>query len=577
MIKSPVRPLRGLSARRRALLAWRALLCCTVAACASTKDVSEPVTTPPVGATPVPVTSVVLTPPSATLPQGATQQITAQTRDANGAVLAGRIVTWSTSDTAVATVSAAGLVTARDTGSATIAATSEGARAQAKVTVTLGVIRAVVVTPAAPTMIVGDSLVMTATPADSAGHLLTARTDSVTWQSSDTTKLTISSRGVARARAAGSATITATIAGQRGTTAVTIKASLIAVRNTLTAGLFHTCALSVSGDTYCWGHNGSDASWGRGQVGDGTATDRPLPARVAGTTKFNVLEASSFYSCGITGAGAAHCWGFNGSGQLGDGSFTTRLAPSPVNGALTFASVTGGYNHACALTLAGAAYCWGDGVQVPVKLAGSAVYAAISTRGEHTCALTTAGAAYCWGENGFGQLGNGSQFPQTEPVAVRNELVFGAISAGYLHTCALTTAGAAYCWGSNSLGQLGVGSAEVSSVPRAVGGSLRFTMLTSGYFHACGLTSTGDAYCWGYNASGAIGDGTTTNRATPTLVSGGQKFIALSAGGYHTCGLTSGGAAYCWGRNTYGAIGDGTVTNRLTPVAVGGGLLVRVP
>jgi alpha-tubulin suppressor-like RCC1 family protein len=576
MIKSPVRPLRGLSAPRVALLAWRAMLCCSVAACA-TKDVSEPVTTPPVGATPVPVTSVVLTPNSTTLPEGATQQITAQTRDANGAVLAGRIVTWSSSDTTVAAVSTAGLVTARDTGWATLTATSEGARAQATVTVTLGVIRAVVVTPAAPMMIVGDSLVMVATPADSAGRLLTARTDSVTWQSSDTTKLTISSLGVARARAAGSATITATIAGQRGTVVVSIKASLIAARNTLTAGLFHTCALAVSGDTYCWGHNGSDSSWGRGQVGDGTAIDRPLPARVAGPAKFNVLEASSFYSCGLTGAGAAHCWGFNGSGQLGDGSFTTRLAPSPVIGAPTFASITGGYNHACALTLAGAAYCWGDGVQVPVKLAGSVVYAAISARGNHTCALTTAGAASCWGENGFGQLGNGSLTPQSEPAAVRTELAFGAIAAGYLHTCALTTAGAAYCWGSNSVGQLGVNSVEVSSVPRAVGGSLRFTALTSGYFHACGLTSSGDAYCWGYNASGAIGDGTTTNRATPTLVSGGQKFIALSAGGYHTCGLTSAGAAYCWGRNTYGALGDGTLTNRMTPVAVGGGLLVRVP
>lgn len=576
MIMSLVRPLRGLSARRPALLAWRAMLCCTVAACA-TKDVSEPVTTPPVGATPVPVMSVTLTPTLTTLPQGATQQLTAQTRDANGAVLTGRIVTWSTSDTTVATVSAAGLVTARDTGSASITAISEGTRAQAKVTVTLGVIRSVVVTPAAPTMIVGDSLVMVATSADSLGRPLTARTDSVTWQSSDTTKLTISSQGVARALAAGGATITATIAGQRGTTLVFIKASLIAARNTLTAGLFHTCALSVSGDTYCWGHNGSDSSWGRGQVGDGTSTDRASPARVAGTTKFNVLEASSFYSCGITGAGAAHCWGFNGSGQLGDGSFTTRLAPSPVIGALTFAAVTGGYNHACALTLAGAAYCWGDGVQAPVQLAGSAVYSAISSRGNHTCALTTVGAAYCWGENGFGQLGNGSQFPQTEPAAVRGELAFGAISAGYLHTCALTATGAAYCWGSNSLGQLGVNSVDVSSVPRAVGGALRFTSLTAGYFHACGLTSTGDAYCWGYNASGAIGDGTTTNRATPTLVSGGQKFVALSAGGYHTCGLTSAGAAYCWGRNTYGAIGDGTLTNRLTPVAVGGGLLVLVP
>jgi alpha-tubulin suppressor-like RCC1 family protein len=36
----------------------------------------------------------------------------------------------------------------------------------------------------------------------------------------------------------------------------------------------HVCAVAISGSVHCWGHND------RGQLGDGTTTDRPLPVRV---------------------------------------------------------------------------------------------------------------------------------------------------------------------------------------------------------------------------------------------------------------------------------------------------------
>ena len=51
---------------------------------------------------------------------GATEQLTAEVRDQNGQVMAGATVTWASSGAAVATVSAAGLVTAAGNGTATI-------------------------------------------------------------------------------------------------------------------------------------------------------------------------------------------------------------------------------------------------------------------------------------------------------------------------------------------------------------------------------------------------------------------------------------------------------------------------
>src|SRR5207247_3757652 len=76
--------------------------------------------------TPVPVASVDVTPPSASVQAGQTVQLTGTPRDAGGTPLSGRTVTWSSSNTAVATVGNGGLVSGVTPGAATITATSEG-------------------------------------------------------------------------------------------------------------------------------------------------------------------------------------------------------------------------------------------------------------------------------------------------------------------------------------------------------------------------------------------------------------------------------------------------------------------
>ncbi|MCZ7534734.1 MAG: RCC1 domain-containing protein [Acidimicrobiia bacterium] len=44
----------------------------------------------------------------------------------------------------------------------------------------------------------------------------------------------------------------------------------------VSAGRYHSCALRASGALWCWGYNG------KGQLGDGTTTNRPSPTRVGG-------------------------------------------------------------------------------------------------------------------------------------------------------------------------------------------------------------------------------------------------------------------------------------------------------
>lgn len=86
----------------------------------------------------VPVATVVTTLGSSTLVVGQSTQATATLRDAAGNALTGRVVTWATSDPAVATVGASGTVVAVGAGNATITATSEGQTGSASVSVADG-------------------------------------------------------------------------------------------------------------------------------------------------------------------------------------------------------------------------------------------------------------------------------------------------------------------------------------------------------------------------------------------------------------------------------------------------------
>lgn len=76
--------------------------------------------------TPAPVTATVaVTPAAASLAVGGTVQLTATLRDASGNAITGRTVTWSSASSAIATVSATGLVTAMAAGGTSISASAD--------------------------------------------------------------------------------------------------------------------------------------------------------------------------------------------------------------------------------------------------------------------------------------------------------------------------------------------------------------------------------------------------------------------------------------------------------------------
>jgi uncharacterized protein YjdB len=169
---------------------------------------------------PTPVAGVRLSPTSRDLLVGQTVQISAQAVDAQGNVLPGRPVTFTTSNATVASVNASGLVTALAAGSAIITGASEGKTAVSTITVTSVPVASVAVSPSTNDLVVGQTTSLKAEPRDASGQVLAGRT--VAWSTSAPNVASVSSSGVVTAIAPGAATITATSEGKNGTASVTV-------------------------------------------------------------------------------------------------------------------------------------------------------------------------------------------------------------------------------------------------------------------------------------------------------------------------------------------------------------------
>ena len=318
------------------------------------------------------------------------------------------------------------------------------------------------------------------------------------------------------------------------------------------AGSYHTCARLVSGQARCWGYNA------HGGLGDGTTANRLRPVVVsneAGTgplTGIAEIAAGIYHSCALLVSGQARCWGYNDEGGLGDGTTANRLRPVVVSneagtGPLTgIAEITAGGAHTCARLVSGQARCWGfnsygglgDGTTNhrarPVVVSNEAGtgpltgIAEMSAGGYHACARLVSAKARCWGYNRHGELGDGTTSRRVRPVVVSNGAGTGPltgiteISAGGPLTCARLSGRQARCWGRNLYGGLGDGTTTNRARPVVVsirtGPLTDIAQITAGTYHSCARLESGQARCWGYNSDGRLGDGTTTNRVRPVFV-----------------------------------------------------------
>ncbi len=122
------------------------------------------------------------------------------------------------------------------------------------------------------------------------------------------------------------------------------------------AGLLHTCATTTSGGAKCWGRNIER------QLGDASLSNQVTPVDVFGLgSGVRGVSAGDFHSCATTTSGNAQCWGDNGDGQLGNGTTDSAFTPVeldfPVRGVTALST---GQAHTCAVVSGGEALCWGE-------------------------------------------------------------------------------------------------------------------------------------------------------------------------------------------------------------------------
>ena len=401
--------------------------------------------------------------------------------------------------------------------------------------------------------------------------------------------------------------------------------SMIAAGGTGAAS--YSCALKSDGTVFCWGYNGY------GQLGNNSTANGYAPVQVlgvGGTGNLNNITAittnngylgSEGHACALKADGTVFCWGNNAKGQLGDGTTTQRLTPVQVVGVggtgnlIGVSAIAAGESFTCAIKSDGTVYCWGDNVYgelginssdsnnhtAPAQVVGVGGtgnltgVSAISANNGSVCTLKSDGSMYCWGYNDSGQLGDGTTARKNSPVQVKgvggtgNLTSISSISAGGYSSCAVKSDGTAYCWGSNNNGQLGDNTTTQRLTPVrvvGVGGTGNLTgvsLISSGGGQSsnggstCAAKSDGTMYCWGYNYNGQLGDNTTAQRNAPVQVlsiygsdylTGVGSIVTSTTNDRSTCALKSDGTVWCWGDNSSGQGGVGDTSGRNVPVEV---------
>ena len=163
---------------------------------------------------------------------GQTAPLAADVRHQAGRVMTAADVSWTSTDTTVATVDSAGLVTAMGNGEATITATAGTVSETATVSVAQMANSVTVLPAAADLTALGETVQLTADALDENANPVVGA--EVSWESSDGAVATVGAGGLVTATGSGAATITAMAGAASG--AVTVKVAGYTLSGTVSDG-----------------------------------------------------------------------------------------------------------------------------------------------------------------------------------------------------------------------------------------------------------------------------------------------------------------------------------------------------
>ncbi|HEU4721103.1 MAG TPA: Ig-like domain-containing protein [Gemmatimonadaceae bacterium] len=189
--------------------------------------------TQPVEPTGPVVTTIVITAPIGALQIGATFALSAEVRDQRGAAMSDKTVAWSSSNSDVATVSSAGVLTGVGPGTAAVSASVDGKTSSVNVTVAQAPVFAVTIIPFAVPVVAGQASTLVVVVTDRNGNALTGRR--LTYISSAPLVATVDASGRLSALSPGVTTITAVSEGVSGSLPITVTPAEGSVAPTIAA------------------------------------------------------------------------------------------------------------------------------------------------------------------------------------------------------------------------------------------------------------------------------------------------------------------------------------------------------
>ena len=452
------------------------------------------------------VNSIALNETSLTMNEGNTRQLEATVLPYNAT---DKSVSWSSSNTSVATVTSSGLVTAMSVGSATItckANDGSGKTATCSVTVNAATVvpTSISVSPSSKTVKVGDTFYCSYTLSPSNA------TTTVTWSSDNSSIAAVNSSGKVTAKSVGSTYINAKTAN----------------------GKTDWCMLTVESATLP--KLVLSASPSGGQVSAGTTVT--LTAKADGST---VSGCDIYYT-------------------------TNGTTPSRSNGTKYSSGIT--INSAC--TLKAIAYKSGyedsDVLTATYTITPSVEgdLPQVATGEEYTLFIKPDGTLWTFGANGSGQLGDGTTADKNTPIKIMNNVA--AVSAGAHHTLIVKNDGTLWACGSNWHGELGDGTKTNRKQPVKIMENV--ASASAGLWHSLILKTDGTLWACGSNEYGQLCDGTTEDKTLPVKVMEGV--VLAYVGSTNTFMLKNDGYLWACGDNRGGYLGDGTFESKSKPVKI---------
>jgi alpha-tubulin suppressor-like RCC1 family protein len=294
-------------------------------------------------------------------------------------------------------------------------------------------------------------------------------------------------------------------------------------------------------DGTLWGSGGN----GSGQLADGTTQSRSQPVRISVLSGIKAIAAGlSNHVLVLQESGTVLAWGENSFGQLGDGTQSDRYVPAPVAGLTNITRISASDNSSIALKSDGTVWVWGQTCcgaagngrdtqgpgdpaifrLVPTQIQNLDQVIAVTAGDNHFMALRADATVWTWGIGDNGENGTGVFTHQVLPRQILGLDHVAAIDArGNNFSIALKTDGTVWTWGSNSRGRLGVTGIATSAVPIQVPGVSDVVAIAAGAEYNLAMRRDGTMIAWGANGNGQLGDGTLQNRSQilPVLGPGG--------------------------------------------------------